>query len=449
MITIQKVNNIIKPLFITKITKPMLKRFLLSVAMLFLTFATYGQEEKHVLFVGNSYTDVNNLPSLIKSIANSCGDDITYESNTPGGCTFMQHCQNQSMSLIRRGGWDIVVLQEQSQYPAFPDEQVAQEVFPYAQQLVDSIYAATPCAEPMFYMTWGRKNGDQRNGEIFPPIGTYEGMDSLLALRYGMMAEQNDASLCPVGRVWHWLRHNHPEIELYQADESHPSTAGSYAAACAFYTLFFHKDPTDIRYDAGLEPPMAEAIRSAVRLIVFDSLAHWQRPQPEASIEMTDTTRYMSESFRLITAHVDSVMIDWGDGMGTFFLPTHSQRLEHIYADTGTYVITIRASRHCMVTELTWSFTAHQEGSEPVGINSPSVNSISLCPNPAATQVELNFAQKPQMVEIIDAQGHIVERLFPQGMNFHLSVGHFANGTYLLRAKLPKGIATSTLVISH
>ena len=72
----------------------------------------YGQSEKHVLFIGNSYTEVNNLPSMVSNIANSLGDDLVWESNTPGGCTLRQHCQNQSMSLSRRGGWDAVVLQE-------------------------------------------------------------------------------------------------------------------------------------------------------------------------------------------------------------------------------------------------------------------------------------------------------------------------------------------------
>ena len=52
----------------------------------------------------------------------------------------MQHCNNQSMNMICQGNWDVVVLQEQSQYPSFGQEQVEAEVFPYARRLVDSIY---------------------------------------------------------------------------------------------------------------------------------------------------------------------------------------------------------------------------------------------------------------------------------------------------------------------
>ncbi|MBP5240900.1 MAG: hypothetical protein J6Z26_03230, partial [Bacteroidales bacterium] len=103
-----------------------------------------AQSNLNVLFIGNSYTSVNNLPSLIQQMGYSTGDTITYQSNLPGGCTFGQHCNNNSMTLIRQGGWDVVVLQEQSQNPSFPDNQVQAECLPLAKRLVDSVYANNP-----------------------------------------------------------------------------------------------------------------------------------------------------------------------------------------------------------------------------------------------------------------------------------------------------------------
>ena len=241
-------------------------------------------ESKRVLFIGNSYTEVNNLPQLVQRVAESAGDVVEYQSNTPGGCTFQQHCNNLSMDLIRQGGWDVVVLQEQSQRPSFPQSQVEVEVFPYAQQLVEAVYNNNPEGEAMFYMTWGRKYGDQQNAPYFPVLGTYEGMDSMLYERYMYMARQYDASVCPVGRVWRYLRTNNPEIELYQSDESHSSLAGSYAAACAFYTLIFHRSPQYITYQPEIDAAQALTIREAVQSVVFDTLRFWLR-------QMTDTTQ--------------------------------------------------------------------------------------------------------------------------------------------------------------
>lgn len=248
----------------------------------------HSQSNPNILFIGNSYTSTNNLPQMISNIATNMGDRITYSSNTPGGCTFMQHCSNQSMSMIQQGTWDIVVLQEQSQLPSFPQWQVEQECFPYAQRLVDSIRSNNPNAEPMFYMTWGRRNGDQDNASEFPVLGTYEGMDSMLCERYTYMAETNNASLCPVGRVWRYLRTNNPDIELYASDGSHPSVAGTYAAACAFYVMFFHRDPDSITFNTTLDENKARIIRSAVKTVVYDNLGRWQHPTTHVNIANID-----------------------------------------------------------------------------------------------------------------------------------------------------------------
>lgn len=259
---------------------------ILGIGILLLLLAlgkpSWAQQPPRVFFLGNSYTQVNDLPRMVADIAQSMGDTMTYASNTPGGCTFEMHCSNASMDKICQGGWDFVILQEQSQLPAFPIEMVEEMVFPFAKQLVDSIYAFNPDAEALFYMTWGRKNGDTEYGPIYPLMSTYEGMDSLLYERYMYMAEANDASVCPVGRVWHYLRDHHSEIELYMSDGSHPSLAGSYAAACAFYTMLFGRDPDSITYDADLGMRTAAHIRSAVHSVVFDSLWKWQQPAPNA-----------------------------------------------------------------------------------------------------------------------------------------------------------------------
>jgi hypothetical protein len=89
------------------------------------------------------------------------------------------------------------------------------------------------------------------------------------------MAEANNAVISPVGAVWRYIRQNFPLIELYNADGSHPSEAGSYAAACCFYTAIFKKDPTQIPYNFTLNTSDAAQIKSAAKLVVFDSLSTW------------------------------------------------------------------------------------------------------------------------------------------------------------------------------
>jgi hypothetical protein len=249
----------------------------ISICSTLLLLALVGQAQVSdsikVLFLGNSYTYVNTLPTMVAECAASDEKEIIQSSNTPGGYTFQGHLSNAtSQNLIQQGDWDFVVLQEQSQIPSFPLDQVETECFPYAAQLNDTILHYNPCAETVFYMTWGRQNGDSQNCAGWPPVCTYEGMDDLLNERYRMMAEDNQAILSPVGAVWRYLRTNNPEINLYNADGSHPSLEGTYAAAISFYTVLFREDPTALTYNSTVDPTIAAIIRAAAKAVVFDDL---------------------------------------------------------------------------------------------------------------------------------------------------------------------------------
>lgn len=298
----------------------------ISLLLLFAAIFAHSmaqQQSPNVLYVGNSYTYVNDLPSLVAQVASSAGYTYKYDSNTPGGCTFAEHCANESMTKICKGGWDFVVLQEQSQLPSFPQNQVEVECLPYAAQLADSVKAHG--GMPMFYMTWGRKNGDAQNARYFPVLGTYEGMDSMLYERYMQMAIDNNSAVCPVGRVWRHLRTNNPEIELYAEDGSHPSLAGSYAAACSFFVMLFNADPDSIKTDASLKSTEASAIRAAVKTVVYDYYDKWidpanydpDIPDDTTTVDTTGTSLLSVISEPLIAWHNSVTDIVYSEGCFT------------------------------------------------------------------------------------------------------------------------------------
>ena len=282
---------------------------------------------------------------MVADVALSMGDTLIFDSNTPGGYTLEAHSTNEiSLNKIKAGNWDFLVLQEQSQRPSLPIEQVLAEVFPYA-RILDSIFNAfNPCGETVFYMTWGRKNGDASNCDIWPPVCTYEGMDSLLNLRYRMMADSNDAILSPVGAVWHYIRHNFPSIELYMADESHPSVAGSYAAACCFYSSLFRKDPTLVTFNPSLPPNDAANIRAAARLIVYDSLMNWHIGEYDPVANFTyEVSGNFQVAFTNSSENAATYLWDFGDGdTSTLVNPIH------YYTIPGSYNVMLTSSKCSM-----------------------------------------------------------------------------------------------------
>lgn len=63
-------------------------KFRLLLILLVSGLAVFGQSlTKKVLFLGNSYTAVNNLPQMMADVAVSAGDTLWFDSNTPGGYT--------------------------------------------------------------------------------------------------------------------------------------------------------------------------------------------------------------------------------------------------------------------------------------------------------------------------------------------------------------------------
>jgi len=240
----------------------------------------FGQQTKRVLFLGNSYTYVNDLPQLLADIAGSTGKTVIFDMNAPGGYYLGEHLTNPtSLAKIASGNWDHVVLQEQSMALAYPSTYM--NFISYSVKLDSIIKVHNPCARTMFYSTWGRRPGDSYL--CTPPecavnttiTRTYYEMDSTITAHYKAFADSVKASMTPVGAAWRYIRQNYPSIELFQADESHPSLAGSYAAACCFYATVFRSDPTFITFNSGLSVSDATAIKYAVKQIVYDHLSDW------------------------------------------------------------------------------------------------------------------------------------------------------------------------------
>jgi len=373
----------------------------LLILLLAANLADAQQLIKKVLFIGNSYTYVNDLPLLLSNAAQSVGDSVIYDSNCIGGYTLQSHSTNATtLQKIAQANFDFVVLQEQSQLPSFPISQVQSSVYPYAQQLDSLIRAANSCTETVFYMTWGRKNGDASNCPNWPPVCTYSGMDSLLRLRYMQMADNNNAIISPVGAVWRHIRNNFPGIELYDADESHPSLAGSYAAACTFYSILFRKDPSQISLISTLDSTVASNIRYAAKLVAFDSLSFWNIGNYDMNVNFTYT--YGSSTGIILmnqSTNYDSVRWDFGDGnQSTAGSPIH------VYQQGGTYTITLVGYRCNETDTFSLQVSTIQSGLSENQKNEIRISNISKS-GLVMLEGDLHDVQK---IDIINPEGKII-----------------------------------------
>jgi hypothetical protein len=255
----------------------MRKVFLLLSLSVFSVFCLYAQDTKNVLFIGNSYTHVNDLPRLIKDLSQSMGENIYCESITPGGARFMTHSQNSNViSKLQEGRWDFVVLQGQSQEVAFPDFQFYDEVYPYARELDSLAKVFNPNAKVLFYMTWGYRYGDQVNCQYYPPFCTFESMSWRLRNNYSLMANDFSSWVSPVGAAWSYSIERNPDIVLHSSDNSHPSIQGSYLAACCFYIMMSGNSVGSDYLPSGVSMEEGDFLRSVANRVVFDSIDYWK-----------------------------------------------------------------------------------------------------------------------------------------------------------------------------
>ena len=321
----------------------MKKYFYLLLVLLLFSGKTVAQDSTSVLFIGNSYTYFNNMPQILSDISTSFGNNVSHASQTPGGATFSGHAGNTATyTAMNSEDWDYVVLQGQSQEPSFPYGQVNSQTLPFAMQLADSAQTISTCSQAMFFMTWGRQNGDPQ----WDSINTFDKMNERLRLAYLRFADSSNASVSPVGVAWKYVRDNHPNINLYTGDGSHPSYAGSYLAACTFYASIFHSSPIGSTFTGSLSASDALLLQEAASLSVMDSIETYglQHHDSLASVSFSyniDTIN-IAVSFNENIAYVDSILWDFGDG-NTSILSSPS----HSYNDPGEYVVQLIGYSPC------------------------------------------------------------------------------------------------------
>jgi PKD repeat protein len=397
-------------------------------------------QPKKILFIGNSYVYSNNLPLVLYNLALSNGDTIIYDSSAPGGHTFLQHTTNATtLSKINAQNWDYVVLQEQSQKPSFPPSQVQAETYPYAAQLNDLILANDSCTETVFFMTWGRKYGDASNCAFYPPLCTFEGMQWRLRGSYVEMADDNEALVSPVGEAFKYSRMADSTINLYSPDNSHPSVAGTYLAACTFYATIFETSPVGLSYTAGLNATQAAFLQQIAHQTVFDSLSVWNINEFEPQASFTYTTNgsgpYTYE-FTSTSSNANSYL--WSEGATT-------SSFTHTFAGAGVYTISLIVSNGCAMDTVSQEILVSPFSALPEN----KADLFTL--NYQNQTIHLNFATAPQepiSVTIFDALGKQVYQnnsIINQTENINTS--QWSKGIYFVECRNKSQLITKKISI--
>ena len=195
-----------------------------------------------MLFVGNSYTARNDLPRIVAAIGGAASPpiDVHPKMIVAGGASLRRHWNaGVAQQAIAQGRFDVVVLQEQSTLPIKNPTRYHENV----RLFDDAIRAAG--ARTALYLTWSRRDAAATQAQL---DGAVEAI-----------AAERSATIVPVGRAWHEALRRHPDVALYTDDGSHPTTAGSYLAACVFAIVLLGVRPagTSVARRAGVDETTA------------------------------------------------------------------------------------------------------------------------------------------------------------------------------------------------
>jgi hypothetical protein len=223
-----------------------------------------------ILFIGNSYTYVNDLPGTFTELAKSGGYKVETGMAAQGGWTLSDHVNSSgTLEQIKSQKWNFVVLQEQSQIPA--SEQVRTALmYPAARTLVGKIKETG--AEPVLFITWAHRDGWP---EYRMP---YESMQHLINSGYLTLGQELDVRMAPVGYAWFNMWRQNSQLNLWQEDGSHPNKQGTYLAACVFYAVIYHKTPEGLTYAGNLPKEDALLLQKVAADTVLKDSATWNIP---------------------------------------------------------------------------------------------------------------------------------------------------------------------------
>lgn len=180
-----------------------------------------------VLIVGNSRVYANDMPFMIRDIADAAGDPVRWDITALAkpGATFETHWNDPDVHALLARRWDLVILQAESAAQYEPDRN--ERFHRFGQRLVQEARKAGSPVALVVGWVYGEKFF-----EGYP--GSRERNDGKIQKEHRRFAEDNNVELINVGRIWRGVESLRPALAL-TVDDNHPSLAGSYLEALAIH----------------------------------------------------------------------------------------------------------------------------------------------------------------------------------------------------------------------
>ena len=259
-------------------TRDAMRTFLLLILLLTSPLSASGEQPAKslaILFVGNSLTYANDMPTMLERLLVESGYEARIEVLAYPNFGLQDHWpRRETRRAIRSGGWDYVVFQ---QGPSATEGRPS--LLSYSKKFARLVRENG--GEPALYMVWPSRMR----------FGDFDGVSE----SYRMAAESVSGVLLPVGAAWRAAWQLDSELALYGDDGFHPTRAGSLLAALVMFQRFTAIDPTTaLRVPEG--DPQADAFRLLTRAASQANRGLDADPDPDAAVDTDIDTETETDS---------------------------------------------------------------------------------------------------------------------------------------------------------
>lgn len=392
----------------------MLKKIIFVSICLILTTTIFA-ETKEILFIGNSITYFNELPTTFMNIANSKNDSVSITQHTPGGTGIVDHVENSQLyGTISRGIWDYVVIQPgsgESPGNSFPIDVTLRRT----QTLLDSIYHYNPFTQVLFYeISYGVWGNTPENLE------TYNNTQSQILSNMQYLADETENFLAPVGEAFKQAWNDDTDTMLWGGTGNiHPNAKGSYLAACVFYCSIFQKPSFGTNIYDSINQDDAEFYQQLADEKVLNNKPDWRINTFNHWLDFSINQNVNTIDIVNNSVNLDSYSWDFNDGNNS-----SDWQPNHTYDITGNYQVTLTA-------QVTYNSGSQQNVSlsKEVVIDNlvnnqhndvqPTINNVSIYPNPfnPETTIQFDIPKTGNVkVAIYNSKGQLVRKLSDKNM---------------------------------
>ena len=387
------------------------------ILIYFNSFSQYTDTTK-VLFIGNSFTYYNDMPGMFQQIAFGANKNVVIASHTPGGISVGDIAQGTSahmnnpivFDLIRSNDWDYVVLQDNqgrfvNNYGVFPNVSL---VIAGHQKIRDSLLYYHPCAKMIWFAGWGPKTG------LLPYASTAAGLIDKIYSNYIYLQDSLQHIIAPIGPAWERMLLLDSTVNLWDADEVHPSVYGSAIGANIIYSTIFKSSALSSTFTpAGI----SSTLDSIIKQIAFETVVD--------SLYKSGLSNYTP----IIQQVGDSLFINGYTNCNWYlndsFITTANYIIVHV---SGNYTATTTDVNNCNYLTFANSLNILQIPNE----NFKTL--VKLYPNPISSKLTIESSLEIKQIEIYSIYGQ-TNRIyeFNNNNNNTIDLSDLENGVYFVK----------------